>query len=171
MGRKTAATRAEPARLAGFEERLSFLVHRLHANLTQVASRLLRAHDLDPVSARILVLLLERTEMRVGELVEVLVLPQSTVSHQLRRLERAGLIGRNRPAEDSRSVVVTLTRHGLDIAAECDDLSRLVHERMVEDLAPAEIAVLRSLLLRVFGALDDMRTTPAERDERPKPPL
>ena len=133
------------------------MIHRLHANLAQVASRLLRAHDLDPVSARILVLLLERGEMRVGELVERLVLPQSTVSHQLQRLERAGLIERNRPAEDSRSVVVTLTARGRPVAAECDELSLKVHEGMVGDLAPGEIETLRALLHRVFASLDMLR--------------
>ena len=140
------------------------MIHRLHASLAQVAGRLLRAHDLDPVSSRILVLLRERREMRVGELVEMLVLPQSTVSHQLQRLERAGLIGRNRTARDSRSVVVTLTGKGLGVAAECDELSRLVHERMVGDLDPSEVETLRTLLNRVFGSLDTMRTAP---DERP----
>lgn len=157
MAATPGSKRQDPVGRAGFEDRLSFLVHRLHANLAQVASRLLRAHDLDPVSARILVLLLERGEMRVGELVEMLVLPQSTVSHQLQRLERAGLIARNRPAEDSRSVLVTLTEAGRPVARECDELSVKVHEGMVAGLAPGEVETLRALLLRVFASLDSMR--------------
>lgn len=150
-----------------FDERLSFLIHRLHASLAQVAGRLFRAHNLDPVSSRILIMLLERTEMRVGELVEAMVLPQSTVSHQLQRLERAGLVDRNRPTEDNRSVIVTLTPRGSDVAAECNELSRIVHERMIANLTPAEVATLRALLLRVFSTLDDIRTAPAGKGERP----
>ncbi len=147
------------------------MIHRLHASLAQVAGRLLRAHDLDPVSSRALVLLLEHGEMRVGELVEKLVLPQSTVSHQLQRLERAGLIVRNRPAQDSRSVIVTLTARGRVVGSECDELSLLVHERLVRDLTAAEIETLRALLLRVFDTLDMLRTTPPARDERPRSDL
>jgi putative NADPH-quinone reductase len=58
MTRKLAV--AEHPEATRFDERLSFMVHRLHASLAQVAGRLLRAHDLDPVSSRILVLLRER---------------------------------------------------------------------------------------------------------------
>ena len=163
MRRKTVATNPTP-----FEERLSFMVHRLHAKLAQVAGRLLRAHDLDPVSSRILVLLLGQTDMRVGDLVEMLVLPQSTVSHQLQRLERAGLIERNRPAEDSRSVLVTLTARGLTVSAECDDLSRRVHKQMVEGLSPDEIETLHALLSRVFGSLDAMGPSPQDGNGRPR---
>jgi DNA-binding MarR family transcriptional regulator len=158
---------ADPAtKPTRFDERLSFLIHRLHARLAQEAGKLFRAHDLDPVSSRILVLLMGRGEMRVGELVEALILPQSTVSHQLRRLDAAGLIARNRPLEDNRSVIVSLTPRGAAVAAECDTLSRVVHDRMVSSLTDGERATLRLLLLRVFETLDDMRT-PLSDDDPP----
>ena len=90
-GRAGAArTRSAPSSTAPpMNQRLTFQVHRVNAKIAQVANSLFRIQQLDLLSSRILVLLLERDEMRVGELVEEMVLPQSTISHQLQRLENA----------------------------------------------------------------------------------
>jgi len=59
---------AEPAAEAPLEQRLSFLVHAIHARIGAIGNRHFRAHDLNQYSARILVLLLEHEELRTGEL-------------------------------------------------------------------------------------------------------
>src|SRR6478735_8327365 len=100
--------------------RLTLQVHRLSARIAKVANPLFRVHDLDQVSSRILVLLLERGEMRVGELVDYMVLPQSTISHQLQRLEKRKLLRRRRARDDNRSVAVSLTQRGLEVARQCN---------------------------------------------------
>jgi predicted transcriptional regulator len=74
-------------------QRLTFQVHRVNAKIAQVANPLSSASsNWTCLSSRILVLLLERGEMRVGELVEEMVLPQSTISHQLQRLVKRKLL-------------------------------------------------------------------------------
>jgi len=63
-----------------FDSRLTFLVYRVTAKLTLVANRLFRQHGLDIYSSRILLLLLDVDDRAVGELVDTMALPQSTVS-------------------------------------------------------------------------------------------
>ena len=99
--------------------------------------------------------LAEAGEARVGQLVDVLVLPQSTISHQLLNLERRGLITRTRAQDDNRSVAVTLTDEGRRIAAECEALSRDVYLHMVQSLSEAELGELSTLLDRLFASLED----------------
>ena len=146
-------------------ERISFLIHRVDALIGQVANRFFRAHDLDLFSSRILVCLLERTEMRVGELVEVMVLPQSTISHQLQRLEKRKLIRRRRSREDNRSVTVALTAHGATVADACNQMSLRVYDGMMSGLPAQEVEQLRALLHALFQTLSEFRDATEERAE------
>lgn len=138
------------------EERATFQVNRVNAKLVQVANRLFRVHGIDVVSSRILIYLLEREEMRVGELVDLLALPQSTISHQLQRLDKAKLIRRRRTQEDNRAVAVVLTSAGRYAAQECNAFSLEVHQRMTSHLSEREMRQLHLLLLRMFEVLTDV---------------
>ncbi len=135
-------------------QRITFQIHRVNAKIAQVANPLFRIHKLDLVSSRILVLLLERDAVRVGELVDLMVLPQSTISHQLQRLEKRGLLGRRRAAEDNRAVAVSLTRKGRGVAAECNRLSLSVFGHIAASLTSEEQLGLGRLLAKMFAALD-----------------
>jgi MarR family transcriptional regulator, organic hydroperoxide resistance regulator len=141
-------------------ERVTFLIHRVNAKIAQVANPLFRVHQLDLVSSRIVVLLLEHREMRVGELVDRMVLPQSTISHQVLKLEKRGLIRRRRAADDNRSTSVSLTRRGEEVARECNQLSLAVYRHIVDGLSDAEADLLRGLLGKMFATLDSFPAEP-----------
>jgi DNA-binding MarR family transcriptional regulator len=143
------------------DERVSFIIHRINARLAQVCNPVFRRHHLDLYASRILAVLLERREVTVGELVDVMVLPQSTISHQLQRLEKYGLVQRRRKQSDNRSVGVTLTARGSTVAKECNDLSVEVYRTMTQNLSPGELDALRDLLRRIFASLQDF--APEER--------
>jgi DNA-binding MarR family transcriptional regulator len=146
------------------EERVSFLIHKVNARLAQIVNREFRAADLDLFSSRILVFLLEREEMRVGELVESMVLPQSTISHQLQRLEKKKLIRRRRTKEDNRSVSVVLTPFGKEVALRCNHLSLNVYNALTAQFTEAELSSLRAQLRRMFEALGEIEAAdPTER--------
>jgi DNA-binding MarR family transcriptional regulator len=155
-GRAGAArTRSAPSSTAPpMNQRLTFQVHRVNAKIAQVANSLFRIQQLDLLSSRILVLLLERDEMRVGELVEEMVLPQSTISHQLQRLEKRKLLRRRRAKDDNRSVAVSLTQKGFEVARQCNQLSLAVYQHVTERLTGVEAAQLARLLGKMFATLE-----------------
>ena len=133
----SASSNADTDRLA-MEDRLTFLVHTVSARIASVGNRHFRAHDLNHFSARILVLLLQHEELRAGELVELMVLPQSTISSQLQALHGKRLIRRRRSRKDNRSVILTLTPEGLELARDCDGLSLRVHHALLDDISERE---------------------------------
>ncbi len=154
-GARAARTRSPPsAAPPPMAQRLTFQVHRVNAKIAQVANSLFRIQQLDLLSSRILVLLLERDEMRVGEFVDEMVLPQSTISHQLQRLEKRKLLRRRRAKDDNRSVAVSLTPKGLDVAQQCNQLSLAVYQHMTERLTGVEAAQLAKLLGKMFATLE-----------------
>ncbi len=141
------------AALPALENRLTFLVHTLGARIAAVGNRHFRAHDLNHFSARILVLLLQHDELRAGELVDLMVLPQSTISSQLQALHAKRLIRRRRSRKDNRSVIVTLTPAGLGLARDCDGLSLRVHQALLDDTSDREKKVAFDFLRKVNARL------------------
>ena len=138
MAGTTAATAQNDADRPPLAERLTFLIHTASARIANIGNRHFRDHDLNHFSARILVLLLEHVELRTGELVERMVLPQSTISSQLQALHKKRLIRRRRSRLDNRSVNVSLTETGVELARDCNALSLRVHEEVIGGLGERE---------------------------------
>ena len=157
-------------RLPPLNDRISFLMHRIEAKLELICNPYFRRFDVALHNARMLVLLLESGKARVGDLVSSMVLPQSTISHQLRELERRKLIRRTPAIADSRSVIVELTARGRRVALQCNDLSAHVFEAMIEGLPAADLESLRLQLRRIYANLDKLHemegSAPARRSRR-----
>jgi DNA-binding MarR family transcriptional regulator len=135
------------------EERVSFLTHRINAHLQQVCNPVIAPFQLDLYSSRIIVAIAEKGPMKVGELVDLMALPQSTMSHQLKRLERDDYVMRTRSDQDNRTVVITLTSKGREVAERCNRLSDVIIASVSKNLSNDEILLLSSLLQRVFASL------------------
>lgn len=136
--------------LPALEERATFLIHRFNAKLSQACQPVFATYDLDLYSSRILVALTQHGMLSVGALVELMALPQSTISHQLKRLDKIGYIQRTRSRTDNRSVEVRLTPLGRQVAETCNQLSREIYFAAVETFSDAEIETLSNLLKRMY---------------------
>ena len=82
-------------------------------------------------------------------------LPQSTISHQLQRLEKRSLLRRRRAHDDNRLVAITLTRKGISIARQCNQLSLAVHRHIARGLSEAELSKLMALFAKASKALEE----------------
>ena len=80
------------------------------------------------------------------EVGERLVTPVPDVTRLLDRLEVAGLVDRARDAEDRRQVRARITRHGLDLLAELDDVLHTLHRRQVGHVGQDRLRTLVDLL-------------------------
>jgi len=136
--------------------RLSFLVHTISARIAILGNKHFREHDINHFSARILVFLLERKELRVGELVELMLLPQSTISSLLNVLRKRRLIRRRRDPKDNRSVIVSLTSAGVQLAGDCDGLSARVQELMLRDISAKDKQVAYGFLHSINERLREL---------------
>ncbi|HSV59423.1 MAG TPA: MarR family transcriptional regulator, partial [Variovorax sp.] len=136
MAHQTEIGGGTPLESPQLADRLSFLVHELSARIAAVGNRHFREHGLNHFSARVLVLLLEHGEMRTGELVDLMVLPQSTISTQLLALHKRKLIRRRRSRQDNRSVMVSLTPAGAELARDCNELSIRVQRALLSEVDP-----------------------------------
>jgi len=140
--------------LPPLNDRISFLMHRIEAKLEVICNPYFRRFDVALHNSCMLVLLLESGQARVGDLVSRMALPQSTISHQLRELEKRKLILRTPSMADSRSVIVELTARGRQVALQCNDLSAHVYESMVDGFSPTDLERLRLQLRSIYANLE-----------------
>lgn len=137
-------------------QRVTFLVHRVSARIAMVGNRHFLVHGLNHYSARILVLMLEREELRTGELVDLMVLPQSTISSQLLALHKRRLIRRRRSRQDNRSVILTLTPAGIELARDCNQLSLRVHAATLRDIPERDKQIAFAFLRKIDERLAEI---------------
>ena len=136
----TAANRtADETALPAIAKRPTFIVHRLNAELARICNPLFRRLGVDLITARILAVLLEQGRVYVGDVVDLMALPQSTVSHQIKRLEGAGLVNRQADKTDNRAYFVSLTRKGRDVAVQCSQISATIYAEVFKDVDEATV--------------------------------
>lgn len=162
---KTLALQSRPAEASlPLQDRLSFAIHRINALLQQLANPLFQEFGLDMVTSRVMVAILEREAVTVGELAGLLATPQPTVSHQVKRLDRLGYISRRPGRPDSRRVLLRLTPRGREVAAALDAYSREIMGLLELAIGEGELDRVREALARVDQALLSRRPGPSRRE-------
>lgn len=137
-------------------ERISFLVHRVGAHMARISNPWFQEAGVDLVTSRMIVLLAERGALTAGEIVKVMALPQSTISHQLKRLEGLGYLTREVGPDDSRIVIARLTPQGIEVARRSNELSREVVGALVSAIGEDDLPTVRAALKRADAALEVM---------------
>jgi DNA-binding MarR family transcriptional regulator len=85
----------------------------------------------------------------MAELAAVLVMDRSSLGHNLRPLERDGLIGLQEGSEDRRCRHIVLTAQGLSKLKECRECWLTAQERFNAVVGKSEAALLRERLLGI----------------------
>jgi len=97
-------------------------------------------------------------ELRPTDLFEALIVPSGTMTRQIDRLERMGMVGRTDDPDDRRGAIVRLTERGLHVAD--DTLTVAVRDSPVSDaierLAPADKAALNRITIDLLRHLEEL---------------
>ncbi len=135
---------------------IPFLLYRVAARMAVFANAEYRGLGLNLFSVRVLVALLLEKTATVGELVVLVSIDQSTLSHILRRLGRRQLVAKNRQAHDNRSVRVTLTAKGRRLAQVCLK-SLLRRDRFLTvGLGAAQLRDFKTMLHRLYANVEKL---------------
>ena len=134
---------------ADFKSTIPFTMHRVTALAVASATVEFAPYGINIQSARVLVVVLQNPDIRIGEIGEITCIEYSTLSHMISRLERDGILKRRRDPADARAVGIRLTAAGRRVATH---IYRIVaeHQRsMLAGLSSADVAVLRRVLDRM----------------------
>ncbi len=117
------------------DNQLCFLFHRIGRELNAAYRPLLADLGLTYPQYLVMLVLWERDGLGVGELGERLDLDSGTLSPLLRRLERAGLVRRERATSDERRVAIHLTDRGHGLQERAAGIPEAIARCLVDDAA------------------------------------
>ena len=129
--------------------------------LQQLHRELQDAHGMTIADYEVLVQLSERDgqQMRMTQLAGRIAASKSRLSHQISRMERAGLVRRLECPDDARGVIAKLTDKGMDLLrAAAPTHVQGVRDHLIDLLTPDEQAALGTMFERVLKHLDDLPT-------------
>jgi MarR family transcriptional regulator, organic hydroperoxide resistance regulator len=143
----------DPQEVLRLERQLCFSVHATARAYDGFYRRVLADTGLTYPQYLVMLVLWEHGDLSVKRLGEFLRLDSATLSPLLKRMEAAGLLRRERNAQDQRSVTVLLTTEGraLRDRARSVPLEALRATR----LSPDELIDLQTRLKQLTAALDD----------------
>ncbi len=121
---------------------------RTYDRLRVVEDELFRTYDLSPQQYNTLRLLraVHPDPLPTLAISKRLVSHAPDITRLLDKLEQRGLISRERPPENRRSVLATITRAGLDLLSDLDERVRESHLRQLGHMSEAELRKLVDLL-------------------------
>jgi DNA-binding MarR family transcriptional regulator len=132
---------------------LNWLLHRAAQKLGTVAQEAAVRHGITTRGQIVLTALaseeFQRTQLALGHALGV---DKTTLTAELDRLERAGLIMRKPDPNDRRVRVPVITEQGRTVQCEVEKLHVQVEREFTAELAPEEARALRELLERVIAA-------------------
>ncbi len=127
----------------------------------QLSRELQERHGLTIADYEILVRLSEAPErrLRMSDLAEQTLSSRSRLSHQIDRMEKAGLVERQVCADDRRGAFAALTPRGWDALVDAaPDHVEGVRAHLVDQLSEDEFAALGSACERVASHLSLLQT-------------
>jgi DNA-binding MarR family transcriptional regulator len=123
-------------------------------HLIRRASHPVHRAEMTPEQYWLLRLLRRRGALSIGELAEALGVTGSSVTTACKRLEKAGLVTRERQVDDERMVRVALTDQGSARIESWEQLRRELLTRLLAPLDQDEQRTLQQLLERVLETAD-----------------
>ena len=122
------------------DNQLCFLFHRISRELNAAYRPLLADLGLTYPQYLVMLVLWESDGLGVGEIGDRLALDSGTLSPLIRRMEKGGLVTRERAADDERRVTVHLTEAGRALEQRAADVPDSLAAQLADDAAEYEVA-------------------------------
>ena len=132
------------------ENQLCFRLYTASRLLTQAYSPLLSEHGLTYPQYLVLLVLWEKDAQPVNDIAKHLYLETNTVTPLLQRMEKEGILTRNKGRKDARQIIVSLTKKGLELQEKLSGVPFAVGKTAICDSINPETAP------QLFRMLDDM---------------
>jgi DNA-binding MarR family transcriptional regulator len=160
---------------------LPYLLARLGVRMGDLFVRVVRKEGLTLPMYRVLAALAEQERpLRLGELAALTSADMSTLSRLVADMHREGILTRERPEHDQRSLQVALTPKGAALAERFMPVAAYYEEVAAGSLTAKEAEMLKATLLQLYDNLDQLErevdsgevakligSSPRKRSERP----
>ena len=132
------------------DNQLCFRLYTASRLLTQAYHPLLTEQGLTYPQYLVLLVLWEKDEQPVNDIAKRLLLETNTVTPLLQRMEKEGILTREKGKKDARQMIVTLTRKGKNLQEKLSTVPQTVGNAVMCD------SVTTETFPELFRMLDDM---------------
>lgn len=113
----------------------------------------------------VLMVLWENDRLTVNQITEKLLLNTNTLSPLLKRMEKMGIVERQRSKEDERSVLINLTKSGRQLKDKARTIpEQLISELLTDNIDMNDMMILKDILNKLILELND-RGCPSAKTE------
>lgn len=132
----------------GVEHQVYLAIQRAAADLAQEAAALLRPHGVSLAQYNILRILRGAGDdgLACGEIADRLVTRDPDMTRLLDRMQRQGLVTRERASHDRRVVTTRITAEGKHLLAQLDEPVAALHREQFAHMDPTHLRELAALL-------------------------
>ena len=136
------------------ENQLCFPVYAASRLITREYQPLLDKLGITYPQYLVLMVLWENDRQQVNDIAKKLILNTNTITPLLKRMEKQGLIIRNRSEKDERSVLIQLTKKGLALKAEASHIpEELIKRFSGSELKTKDLVRLKEYLNSIISYL------------------
>ena len=133
-----------------------FLLNRAGTTVAAKFSALLKEHGIDITTWRVIASVYQGGHMRVGEIADFTSIELWTVSRVLTKLEKDGLVVREREGGDARAVTIKLTDEGMRLIESLIPQARKFEVIPLNGFSAEEAKQLRRLLARLYDNMAEL---------------
>lgn len=148
----TAQSAPADVEFPGLDEQLCFALYTATHRITRAYRPLLEPLGLTYVQYLVMLVLWESAPQSVGELGHSLYLDSGTLTPLLKRMEKSGLVTRQRDNNDERRVLIHLTDHGKGLKSHARHIQDDLLCRM--ELTRAESRKLQAQVMDLIDKLE-----------------
>ena len=153
-------TQGDPGTPAFRLEKYPFsLLNRLVGRYNRVIEGRLREVGLDVPAWRVLMILGEESPRGVREIADAAIIPLSTMTRIVQRMEVAGLVTSSSSRRDARITAVSLSPAGRGKLAEARQVTSPVYKTVIDGFSDGEFDQLLNMLSSMQRKLDTLHVT------------
>ncbi len=135
------------------ENQLCFPLYACAKEIVRSYQPLLSKIDLTYTQYITMMVMWERKSVTVKELGEILYLDSGTLTPLLKKLEAKGYVTRKRSRDDERSVIIEITKEGMDLREAAASIPEQAACRIV--LTPEEARTVYKLMYKMLAGLEE----------------
>ncbi|WP_037335549.1 MarR family winged helix-turn-helix transcriptional regulator [Salinisphaera hydrothermalis] len=149
----TAQSAPVDADFPALDDQLCFALYTATHRITRAYRPLLEPLGLTYVQYLVMLVLWEAAPRSVGELGQALYLDSGTLTPLLKRMEKAGMVTRQRDNNDERRVLIHLTEHGASLKSQARNIQDELLCRM--ELTREQSRELKVRVMTLIDKLED----------------
>lgn len=139
--------------LIELDHSILYLMNRVVARLNRSLHEQLLLQKLSFQHWRVLSVLSVRRQPTIAEISEYAVIPHSTLSRLLTRMETEGLVRRKLSAIDERAVKISITSKGRSILKQITPIAVQIREDALAEFSKDEVEAFRKKLTRLYKTI------------------